>query len=249
MKMNYIRKTFYAMLAAVAIIACSTEDLERADFVSFQGTSVDVEAPLTGTADNELNVFTTGKSGSERTFNILVDATSTADPASYTVPATVTVPANSNVGTFIVQAGAASIGKKIVLKFEPTDEVIVGTSMTVTINEQCLDNLLFLDILFDNYPEEFAWDIYDADDNFVAGNVNFGEYAGTANKKKQIRVRICLPDGDYSFTAYDQYGDGLSDGTNIGWFKLRRVSDGATIAEGEGDDFVDMDPVAFSLPE
>jgi hypothetical protein len=98
------------------------------------------------------------------------------------------------------------------------------------------------------------WDTNTGD--FIAGNVDFGEYprvgTGAPNppityRLAQIRERICLPAGSYTFAAYDAYGDGLADGTNVGWFALRKVSDGSTLASGEGA-FEDGKEFDFILP-
>jgi hypothetical protein len=259
MKIKNIKniKNIAIALLAVLAIACSVEDPERADYISFQAKTVEMVAPATGSGDAELKIFALEPSGSSRTFSIEVDAATTATPDTYTVPETVTIPANSTEGTFSVTSDAVNIGKKIVLKFVPDESTIVGTSMTINIFEECLDNLLFMDIKFDIYCEEFAWQIWDTNtEELVAGNVDFGEYprvgTGAPNppityRLAQIRERICLPAGSYIFVAYDAYGDGLSDGTNLGWFALRKVSDGSTLASGEGA-FEDGKEFDFILP-
>jgi hypothetical protein len=254
MKIKNIKNIAIVLLAALAI-ACSVDDPERADYISFQASTVELVTPAAGSGDAELEVFALQSSGSSRTFTIEVDAATTAVADTYTVPATVTIPANSKVGTFTVTSDASNIGKKIVLKFVPDESTIVGTSMTIGIFEECLDNLLFMDIQFDIYCEEFAWQIWDSNDDLVAGNVDFGEYprvgSGAPNppityRRAQIRERVCLPAGSYTFAAYDAYGDGLDDGTNTGWFALRRVSDGATLASGAGA-FEDGKEFEFTL--
>jgi hypothetical protein len=256
MKIKNIKNIAIVLLAVLAI-ACSVEDPERADYVSFQANTVEMVTPATGSGDAELKIFALKPSGSSRTFSIIVDAATTAIAGTYTVPETVTIPANSTEGTFSVTSDAGNIGKKIVLKFVPDESTIVGASMTVNIFEECLENLLFMDIKFDIYCEEFAWQIWDTNTgDFIAGNVDFGEYprvgTGAPNppityRLAQIRERICLPAGSYTFAAYDAYGDGLADGTNVGWFALRKVSDGSTLASGEGA-FEDGKEFDFILP-
>lgn len=246
MEIKYVRKIALTFVIVAMVIACS-EDPERADYVGFQGATVELVTPAIGSGDGEYKVYTTHKSGSARTFEIVVDAASTADPTAYTVPASVTVPANSNVGTFTVESGAVNIGKNIILKFAVNESTFVGTSMRINIYEECLQNLLFLDILFDTYSEEFAWEILDSEDNFVAGNENFGEYPRASFNKARVRERICLPAGTYTFAAYDAYGDGLDDGAVTGNFSLKRVSDGAVLAFGEGA-FENGEPFEFTLP-
>lgn len=245
MKIKYLKNISLALIATL-VLAC-TEDLERADYVAFESKSIDIETPATGSGEAELKVYTTQKTGSDRTFTITVDPSTTAATGTYTVPTTVTVPKNSNVGTFSIQSDASNIGKKIVLIFAADESTLVGSSMTVNIYEECPDNLLYLDIKFDTYSEEFAWEILDSNEDFVAGNEGFGEYPRASYNKGQIRERICLPAGTYTFAAYDAYGDGLDDGSVTGRFDLRRVSDGAILASGEGA-FENGEPFEFTLP-
>lgn len=233
-----IKSKIYSIVMLVIMAACSVEELDRANYVAFQSNSVELVTPAVGSGSAELNVYTTTTSGSERTFTIEVVASgTTADPANFTVPSSVTIPANSNVGTFIVESDAVNIGKSIVLRFTPTESINIGSTMTVNVYEECLEQLLFLDIKFDTYPDEFAWEIVDSEGNVVAGK-NFGAYPrnpAPAFRLAQIRERICLPLGSYTFTAYDAYGDGMFDGSNTGNFFLRRVSNGETLATDSGD--------------
>jgi hypothetical protein len=247
MRMKYIKNISLALIAGL-VFACS-EDLERADYVTFQSSSVELVTPATGTGDAELLVFTTQKSGSDRTFSIVVDPSTTATEGTYTVPETITIPGNSTSGSFTIQANASNIGKKIVLKFVPEDgSTITGQAMTVNIYEECLQEQVFLDIKFDTYSEEFAWQIYDENEDQVAGNEGFGEYPRATFRSSQIRERICLPAGTYIFVAYDAYGDGLVDSNGEGFFALRRVSDGAVLASGQGA-FDNGAEFEFTLPE
>ncbi|ELR69425.1 hypothetical protein C900_04957 [Fulvivirga imtechensis AK7] len=221
-------------------MACSEEDVERADYIAFEGKAVELETPLDGSGATEYKVYTTVVAGSDRTFSIQVDKdATTADAADYTVPSTVTVPGGSNVGTFSVESGATNIGKSIVLKFAPNESTIVGSVMRINVFEECNENLLFLDFLFDDYPEETAYGIFDAEGNWVAGNAAYGEYAGLT----QTRERICLPDGSYTLVIYDSYGDGIPGGT----FNLRNVSDGSVLASGGGE-FGTSTSGEFTLP-
>ena len=56
MKLKYIKKISMTVVAVLAIAACS-EDLERADYVSFEGTSAELETPLTGSGSGEYKVY------------------------------------------------------------------------------------------------------------------------------------------------------------------------------------------------
>src|SRR5690606_13097045 len=137
MKVNYMKNIFLGLLTVLAV-ACS-EDLERVDYVAFQAKTVELVTPPTGSGSAELKVFATTKSGSSRAFTVEVDeASTTAEPGTYTVPSTVVIPANSTEGTFSVTSDAVNIGKKIVLKFLLDESIVLGDAMTINIYEECL---------------------------------------------------------------------------------------------------------------
>ncbi|MBX7052994.1 MAG: T9SS type A sorting domain-containing protein [Flavobacteriales bacterium] len=85
-----------------------------------------------------------------------------------------------------------------------------------------------LDIVTDYFGHETTWDIKDAMGNVL---ISGGPYAdgqqGTHNYES-----ICLAEGCYTLTMYDQYGDGQ--GFTAGSFTLT-ASDGSVLAYGSGD--------------
>lgn len=62
-----------------------------------------------------------------------------------------------------------------------------------------------LNLTFDNYSDETSWDIQDANGT----NVAWGGYYGNHPNGGSTQENICLPDGCYTFTIYDSYGDGI----------------------------------------
>ena len=56
----------------------------------------------------------------------------------------------------------------------------------------------------DDFSEETSWDIIDSDGNEVAFG---GDY--DYNEDTLIEVQECLDTGNYTFTIYDVWGDGL----------------------------------------
>src|SRR5690625_2241307 len=63
-----------------------------------------------------------------------------------------------------------------------------------------------LNVTVDCYGEDTTWEIKDDNNNVVASGGPYGGQAGgTLNT-----YTFCLPPGCYSFTIFDQYGDGLS---------------------------------------
>jgi hypothetical protein len=85
---------------------------------------------------------------------------------------------------------------------------------------------LTLTITFDNYPQETSWDIRDINNTVVASG---GTYGGQPDGST-LNIPITLSDGNYTFTIYDSYGDGICCSYGIGSYQL--VSSGETIASG-----------------
>ncbi len=88
-----------------------------------------------------------------------------------------------------------------------------------------LDGLPFtLTILLDNYPGETTWALTNSAGATVAAG---GPYsiAGTA-----ITENFCAPEGCYTFTIFDSFGDGICCAFGIGDYAL--VADGDLVASG-----------------
>ena len=64
------------------------------------------------------------------------------------------------------------------------------------------ENAASLVINFDNKARETSWDIKDANGNVVASGSGY-------NRETQFTEDFCLPNGCYTFTIYDQKGNGI----------------------------------------
>lgn len=178
-----------------------TEDL---NYISFESTSYNFGVDLNGTNVRDVKIYTTQITGSDRTFTISVDTTTTADAAAYIVPATVTVPANTNVGILSVSVSDINIGeagKKLVLAIGAQEGLFIGKKITLNIAQVCPYNEVIFAITFDSYPEETSWELFDSSDNVINSG---GPYAGQSSLTKAF----CLENGTYTFVIYDAYGDG-----------------------------------------
>ena len=67
----------------------------------------------------------------------------------------------------------------------------------------CTENVVTVTILTDNYPGETAWTLADASGATVASGGNYSTNNTTYSEE------VCLPDGCYTFTITDSYGDGI----------------------------------------
>ena len=103
----------------------------------------------------------------------------------------------------------------------------------------CIDNLISVETIFDDYPEDISWQIKDATSNgIVASSTTYGQNAGVS----AIEV-ACLADGCYEFTINDSYGDGLCCTYGEGSYSV--VFDGQNITSGA--EFTDTESYSFCL--
>lgn len=86
-----------------------------------------------------------------------------------------------------------------------------------------------LNILTDNYPMETSWELFFDGDVIASGS----GYSGT---QTVYLTPICLDNEQcYTFTVYDEYGDGMSYGGVTGHIEL--TWDGVVLGEIAGDSF------------
>jgi Pregnancy-associated plasma protein-A/Secretion system C-terminal sorting domain len=69
----------------------------------------------------------------------------------------------------------------------------------------CNDNQVNVSITFDNYPEETAWTLTNSNNQTVSS----GSYSAANPDGSSVSEDLCLPDGCYTFTITDSYGDGI----------------------------------------
>ena len=112
-----------------------------------------------------------------------------------------------------------------------------------TLSESFLVNTdgreVILNILFDNYPTETSWDISLNGEIVTSGN-------GYSEAQATIEIPICL-EGEqcYTFTVYDEYGDGMSYGGVTGNIVL--TWGGTVMGEIPGDSFTTEASFDFCL--
>ena len=69
---------------------------------------------------------------------------------------------------------------------------------------QCVPTTVVINL--DQYPSETSWDIKDSTGTVV---LNGGPYSNVPNYQPQV-INNCLLEGNFTFTIYDVYGDGLA---------------------------------------
>lgn len=91
----------------------------------------------------------------------------------------------------------------------------------------CISGNAYLSITFDNYPAETSWDLKDASGAVVASD----SYSNSNADGSTVNITFDqLTTGDYTFTIYDQYGDGMCCSYGNGAYTLS--SDAGVIFSG-----------------
>lgn len=120
-------------------------------------------------------------------------------------------------------------------------------TITQNIQVNYAPNRVAISILLDNYPSETTWDITDAMGQVLASG---GPYSGVGTT---ISEQVCIPNGCFSFTIYDAYGDGICCGFGNGNYQVLDSANNVLASGGEFNEqesmticFNQAPPVAIS---
>ena len=95
----------------------------------------------------------------------------------------------------------------------------------------CPESPLTLTITFDDYPEETSWVVTNAANTTVASGGTYGSQADGSTLTEVLNLAA----GDYTFTIYDSYGDGICCTYGNGSYSLADAN-GLVIAAGANFD-------------
>jgi len=117
----------------------------------------------------------------------------------------------------------------------------VQPTQSPTVSSSPTDTCYWVDIVvvFDDYPEETSWDIQTI--NEPGDNVVLKTFNGTSEANKLQSESMCLKVGEYQFTIYDEYGDGIE---APGHYNV--TSEGNLIVKG--GQFGHSESTIFSIP-
>lgn len=208
--------SIYILLAfAITFYNCEEQELGSSfNYVTFEKSPTKFDVEKDATSNRDINVYTANKTGSDRTYTIQVDASSTL-LASYTVAGSVTIPANSNVGTFSMSVTdddtLGFVTQTLIVDFIDEAGVNLSEPLIIEVTEQCLDTIVTLDLSFDAWAEECTWEIYDLSGTPTV--IHTGGQAGayTDLDNGSLSLDFCLSSGNYGIIVYDAYGDGGTD--------------------------------------
>ena len=260
MKINKNYKFFSAFLLltlSLFIVGCEDEINDESyisnDFVSFSFDQ-DVSVNIGETVAVGVDVYASSAKDTDRTIGLYVDDSSTAT-AGFSVPNSVIIPAGSTQVSFDVSitGGSFPSGATIVIGMTAEAGLDIPTSVdddgnvvhkphTINAQDVCPGTFATLDIIFDNYSEETAWQMVQdgsvIDSGGLTGNSITG-YPGETSFSKSW----CLFSGNYTFIIYDLYSDGICCNYGNGSYTLTS-DDGTVLASGgsfgfsESTDFV-----------
>lgn len=212
--MKKILSLILLVFATTVFVSCEDEVTDF-DYASFEAKTIDLGVEQGGEITRDIKVYTSKVTSSDRTVGISVVADmSNADPASYTVAPSVTIPAGSNEGVLTVKLKDIGLDtdKTLVLKLDHADG-FVGENLTLGLAQLCPNNgvKMKMTLTFDDWPEEAAWRIRDANGVTVMASAtpfNYGAYGSEPDGSTLNITPFCLASGTYTFQAFDRYSDG-----------------------------------------
>ena len=216
------------------------------NYVTFEDGPSDFEVEKDATTSKEIYVYAANKTGSARTYDIVVNEASTLT-AAYSVASSVTIPGDSNKGSFTVSVtdddDLGYVAQSLLLDFVDVSGANLSDGLRLNVTELCTDNKVALNLTFDEYAEETAWEIRDASGATIFSGGQGGAYNDLDSTS--LSISFCIPDGDYTFVITDAFGDGMCCDYGNGGYSLITFS-GTSLASG-GASFSE-ESTSFSLP-
>lgn len=103
-------------------------------------------------------------------------------------------------------------------------------------------NCLVVNVTLDDYPSDTSWNIEDSEGNLVANSSIYDESMATTIQVEEV---CDLSDGNYTFSIFDEYEDGICCKWSEGSYTLS-TADGLTIASG--GEFGAFEKTLFPIP-
>lgn len=213
-----------------------------------------------------ITVYADKVSNQDRTVNIVElsgnDAAgvafTTAEVGDFTLASSsVVIPAGEmSASTTIAFNPTLSLAASRYVTFEAqsTDDefVLNKTTTRIKINykRMCFSNTIIYNLTLDRYGSETSWDIKNSSGVVVQSG---GPYTDASSNilQPQTPMQFTLPDGTYTFTINDAYGDGMSYSAGgvlyNGSYSIAKDC-GAVLATGLGNSFTTTKSHTFSLP-
>jgi hypothetical protein len=194
------------------LISCSEEEIAtEVDLITFEGNSANRSfgVIIDGETTRTIKIFSSKATSADRVVNISVDTDlTTVDPAAYAVSSSATILAGERSTEFTVTIQDINIGsgKQLVLNLSSPSGSISGKPLVFDVTQLCTDNEVILNLGFDSWAEEVAWQLYNDDTNTLVEQADYNTYDDL--DESTFSKTFCLADGNYTFIIYDGYGDG-----------------------------------------
>lgn len=243
-------------LFIICILVASCSDTESVIFdgrtaVGFSTDIVELSIPIGGVTST-IGIVSTTTSPQARNFSVSVVDTN-VESSDYSI-GTATIPANSYEGTLDVTFNYDGLEDFVLNTLTLAIVVPEGGSAFPPVTFSFLREYdittfvcpdLKLSIVADNFASETTWEVTDSAGSVVVSGGPYDD--GTAGT--EYTANMTLAGGDYTFTIFDSYGDGLSDGNNIGTYALVcAAQEVVTYASGSGN-FGDSESTDFTVVE
>jgi len=137
----------------------------------------------------------------------------------------------------MINSGNHAIHFQCSILGEMTDNNLVNNSYAYSFNYSA-GKQIQISVFTDNYGSETSWVVKDSNDMVVAEGDNFE--SNSLDEKV-----ICLIQGCYTFTIYDDYGDGICCNYGDGYYIIENLNDSVQIAEG--GDYTTSELVEFCI--
>ncbi len=102
----------------------------------------------------------------------------------------------------------------------------------------CTTNSATLTIVLDNYPGETSWNIKNSANTIVASGGTYGSQPSGST----VNIPLCLPNGCYTLTMLDSYGDGICCAYGNGSYTLKNSSN---VVLASGGSYTTQDVKSF----
>ena len=255
-----MKKIIAIIILAATLVSCSKSEFAEYDSVNgqtalqFDKTSLNFSVPEEG-KKVEVTLISTKTFDSETTFNVKVNVdNTTAADSEYSI-GNIVFPADSYEGVFTFSVdyedilGEDGVIKNVEINIDSSGDIAsYNNVLEITFFREIICNDVLVKIISDVYGTETSFEITDAAGNEVVPE--FFPFDSNSTQAKIFSQTFTLPDGDYIFILYDEYGDGQV-GTGGGVTLTGSYSVTCSIithAQGEGeleDDF--SESTAFSV--
>jgi len=234
----------YVMLIGIVFTGCNINSVDEIPptgdiSISLQSTSTYFDlTDAVGDVVFDVVISSATAADFDRTVIISVDESSTSSVTEYSFTGNIVIPAGELTAktALTINSDVVSINSLKTLTL-----VLDESSLDVTYEKFCATNDIVLNINFDDYGSETTWDIKDNSDNSTV--FSGGPYTNTDTTYQEI---MTLLGGEYTFTIYDAYGDGIC--CNYGEGSYTLDLSGCPLNIVTGGSFAASQSTTFSIP-